>query len=171
MLLIEGDLRKPRLHKILKIDNAKGLSSYLAGATDSQIIQKGPLPNLAVIPSGPIPPNPSELLSSSRMKVLLDSLSKEFDFIVCDSPPVMPVADSRVICGLFDGVILLCKAGVTPYDMLERSRKQLVDSGARLLGLVINGFDAKKSGYYHQDYYYAYAEDKQKVLRQVKDSG
>jgi capsular exopolysaccharide synthesis family protein len=162
VLLIEGDLRKPRLHKVLRIDNSKGLSSYLAGATDSHIIQKGPLPNLAVIPSGPIPPNPSELLSSNRMNVLLDSLSKEFDFIVCDSSPVLPVADSRVICSLFDGVILLSKAGVTPYDMLERARKQLVDSGARLLGLVINGFDAKKSGYYHQDYYYAYAEDKPK---------
>ncbi len=162
VLLIEGDLRKPRLHKILKIDNTKGLSSYLAGATDSHIIQKGPLPQLAVIPSGPIPPNPSELLASNRMNVLLDSLSKEFDFIVCDSPPVLPVADSRILCGLFDGVILLCKAGVTPYDMLERARKLLVDSGAHLLGLVINGFDSKKSGYYHQDYYYAYAEDKPK---------
>jgi len=160
VLLLEGDLRKPRLHKILKIDNTKGLSSYLAGASDSHIIQKGPLPNLAVIPSGPIPPNPSELLSSNRMNVLLDSLSKEFDFIVCDSPPVLPVADSRIICRLFDGVILLSKAGVTPYDLLERSRKLLVDSGARLLGLVINGFDAKKSGYYHQDYYYAENHEK-----------
>lgn len=160
VLLIEGDLRKPRLHKVLKINNSKGLSSYLAGASDSHIIQKGPIPQLAVIPSGPIPPNPSELLGSNRMNVLLESLSKEFDFIVCDSPPVMPVADSRIICRLFDGVILLSKAGVTPYDLLERSRRLLVDSGARLLGLVINGFDAKKSGYYHQDYYYAENHEK-----------
>jgi polysaccharide biosynthesis transport protein len=160
VLLIEGDLRKPRLHKVLKINNSKGLSSYLAGASDSHIIQKGPIPQLAVIPSGPIPPNPSELLGSNRMNVLLESLSKEFDFIVCDSPPVMPVADSRIICRLFDGVILLSKAGVTPYDLLERSRRSLVDSGARLLGLVINGFDAKKSGYYHQDYYYAENHEK-----------
>lgn len=160
VLLIEGDLRKPRFYKLLKINNAKGLSSYLAGAADSHIIQKGPLPQLAVIPAGPIPPNPSELLASNRMKVLLDSVSKEFDFIVCDSPPVLPVADTRIICHLFDGVILLGKSGVTTYEMLDRARKLLNDTGARLLGLVINGFDAKKSGYYHQDYYYSETRDK-----------
>ncbi len=160
VLLIEGDLRKPRLHKMLKISNVKGLSSYLAGAADSNIIQKGPLPKLAIIPAGPIPPNPAELLASNRMKVLLDSMSNEFDFIVCDSPPLLPVADTRILCRLFDGVIVITKSGVTTYEMLERSRRLLDDMGARLLGLVINGFDAKKNGYYHQDYYYAEGRDK-----------
>ena len=155
VLLIEGDLRKPRFHKTLKINNARGLSSYLAGAADSQIVQKGPLPQMAIIPAGPIPPNPSELLASTRMKQLLDAMSKEFDFIICDSPPLLPVADTRILCRLFDGVVLLSKSGVTTYDILERSRKQLADIDARILGVVINGFDAQKSGYYHQDYYYS----------------
>ncbi|APG29004.1 hypothetical protein A7E78_03185 [Syntrophotalea acetylenivorans] len=155
VLLIEGDLRKPRFHKLLKLNNAKGLSSYLAGVADSQIIQKGALPHLAVIPAGPIPPNPSELLASNRMKMLLESMSKEFDFIICDSPPLLPVADTRILCRLFDGVILLSRFGVTTYEVLGRSNKLLDDMGARRLGLVINGFDAQKSGYYHQDYYYA----------------
>ncbi len=166
VLLLEGDLRKPRFHKILKVSNTKGLSSYLAGASDSHIIQKGPLSNLAIIPAGPIPPNPSELLASNRMKTLLDSLSKEFDFIICDSPPVLPVADTRIICRLFDGVILLSKSGVSTYELLERSRRMLIDTGARLLGLVINGFDAKKSGYYHQDYYYAETRKEKPVTSQ-----
>ena len=155
VLLIEGDLRKPRFHKLLKVNNAKGLSSYLAGVADSQIIQKGPLPQLAIIPAGPIPPNPSELLASNRMNLLLESMAKEFDFIICDSPPLLPVADTRILCRLFDGVILLSRSGVTTYELLERSHKLLGDMGARILGLVINGFDAQKCGYYHQDYYYA----------------
>lgn len=155
VLLIEGDLRKPRFHKLLKVNNAKGLSSYLAGVADSQIIQKGPLPQLAIIPAGPIPPNPSELLASNRMNLLLESMAKEFDFIICDSPPLLPVADTRILCRLFDGVILLSRSGVTTYELLERSHKLLGNMGARILGLVINGFDAQKSGYYHQDYYYA----------------
>lgn len=160
VLLIEGDLRKPKFHKVLKLSNVKGFSSYLAGAADSQIIQKGPLPQLAIIPAGPIPPNPSELLASSRVKLLLDSMSKEFDYIVCDSPPLLPVADARILCRMFDGVILLSKSGVTTYDLLERSRRLLVDMGARLLGLVINGFDSQKSGYYYHDYYYAETGEK-----------
>lgn len=160
VLLIEGDLRKPKFHKVLKLSNVKGLSSYLAGATDSQIIQKGPLPQLAIIPAGPIPPNPSELLASSRVKVLLDSMSKEFDYIVCDSPPLLPVADARILCRMFDGVIMLSKSGVTTYDLLERSRRLLEDVGARLLGLVINGFDSQKSGYCYHDYYYAETREK-----------
>ncbi|OEU72234.1 MAG: hypothetical protein BA874_10450, partial [Desulfuromonadales bacterium C00003068] len=163
VLLIEGDLRKPRLHKMLKISNVKGLSSYLAGAADINIIQKGPLPKLAIIPAGPIPPNPSELLTSNRMNVLLDSMSKEFDFIICDSPPILPVADTRILSRLFDGVIMISKSGVTTYELLERSRKLLDDMGARILGLVINGFDAKASGYYHQDYYYGEDQDKSSV--------
>jgi capsular exopolysaccharide synthesis family protein len=153
VLLIEGDLRKPRIHKVFNLDNTIGLSNYLAGAVEGHIIQKGPVPNLALIPSGPIPPNPSELLVSNRMKVLLDSVSKEFDFIVCDTAPLLPVADPRILGRLFDGVILVSRAGKTTYDQLERSLKILNDTGARFLGLVINAHDVKKSGYYHQSYY------------------
>ncbi len=153
VLLIEGDLRKPRIHKIFKISNNNGLSNYLAGAGDGHIIQKGPVPNMAIIPSGPIPPNPSELLGSNRMKVLLESVSKEFDYVVCDTPPLLPVADARILGRLFDGVILVSKAGKTTYDLVERSMKMLNDIGAKFLGMVINAHDVKTSGYYHQSYY------------------
>jgi succinoglycan biosynthesis transport protein ExoP len=153
VLLIEGDLRKPRFHKIFKIRNDKGLSNYLAGATDGQIIQKGPVPRLALISSGPIPPNPSELLVSNRMKNLIDSMSREFDFIICDSPPLLPVSDTRLLGRLVDGVVLVSKAGQTTYDLAGRSLKMLSDIGARVLGLVVNAHDVKKSGYYHQGYY------------------
>jgi succinoglycan biosynthesis transport protein ExoP len=170
VLLIECDLRKPRFHKVFKISNTKGLSNYLAGATDGQIIQKGPVPRLALIPSGPIPPNPSELLASNRMKNLIDSLSREFDFIICDSPPLLPVADTRLLGRLVDGVILVSKAGQTTYDLARRSLKMLNDIGARVLGLVINAHDVKKSGYYHQGYY-DYYESSQAQAETNKGSG
>lgn len=160
VLLIEADLRRPRFHKIFKIYNTKGLSNYLAGEVEAPIIQKGPLPRLAVIPAGPIPPNPAELLVSNRMKTLLEAASRDFDFIICDAPPLLPVADSRILARLFDGVILVCNAGKTTYDMTERSLKMLQDIRARLLGLVVNQHEIAKSGYYHQSYYDYYETPK-----------
>jgi capsular exopolysaccharide synthesis family protein len=160
VLLIEADLRRPRFHKIFKIYNTKGLSNYLAGEVEAPIIQKGPLPRLAIIPAGPIPPNPAELLVSNRMKTLLEAASRDFDFIICDAPPLLPVADTRILARLFDGVILVCNAGKTTYDMTERSLKMLQDIRARLLGLVVNQHEIAKSGYYHQSYYDYYETPK-----------
>ena len=155
VLLIEGDLRRPRFHKIFKINGTKGLSNYLAGSADN-IIQKGPLSGMGIIPSGPIPPNPAELLISTRMQTLLESASREFDFIICDSPPLLPIADTRILSRLFDGIILVNKAGHTTYETLGRSLKMLQDIDARLLGLVINNHDVVRGGYYHQGYYDTY---------------
>ncbi|MEZ4599278.1 MAG: polysaccharide biosynthesis tyrosine autokinase [Syntrophotaleaceae bacterium] len=160
VLLIEGDLRRPRLHRIFKLNNAKGLSNYLAGEVDGPIMQKGPLPRMAIIPAGPIPPNPAELLVSSRMQTLLEAAARDFDFIICDAPPLLPVADTRILARLFDGVILICNAGKTTFDMAERSVKMVHDLRARLLGLVVNRHDIAKSGYYHQSYYDYYETPK-----------
>jgi Mrp family chromosome partitioning ATPase len=108
---------------------------------------------MAIISAGPIPPNPAELLVSSRMQNLLEAAGRDFDFIICDAPPLLPVADTRILVRLFDGVILICNAGTTTYDMAERSLKMVHDLRARLLGLVVNRHDIAKSGYYHQSYY------------------
>lgn len=162
VLLIDGDLRKPRLHKIFDIGNKKGLSTYLAGSSGGDILGKGSLPRLAVIPSGPIPPNPSELLTSSRMETLLSTLGEEFDIIICDSPPLLSVADSRILSRYFDATMLVVLGGKTTYEIARRSLKLLTDVKARTLGLVINALDVKKNDYYYHQYYSSY-EEEQKV--------
>ncbi len=170
VLLVDGDLRKPRIHQILKLSNSRGLSTYLAGAVDGHIVQKTSVNNLYVIPAGPIPPNPSELLSSNRLPSLLDSLSNEFDIILCDSPPVLPVSDTRLLCRLFEGVILVAAGGKTTYEIADRTLRTLRDAGARILGLVINALEIDKSSYYHHSYYHHYEGDN-KNKRPVAESG
>jgi len=165
VLLIDADMRKPRLHKIFNLANKNGLSTYLAGrSAGEEIFSRGPLPNLAVITSGPIPPNPSELLSSARMKTLLDSLDNRFDIIVCDSPPLLSVTDARLLSRLVDGTILVAKGAQTTFDLVRRALKLLQGSNAHVLGLVINALDLKKHDYYYQDYYSAYQEGEKKAV-------
>ncbi len=155
VVLIDGDMRKPRLHKIFAMKNNVGLSTYLSGAYEGEILKKGPHPNLAVVTSGPIPPNPSELLLSRRMQQWLDSLLDRFDFVVCDSPPVLAVEDPRILSRLCDGTILVTRAHKTSYEIASRSVKALDEIKTSLLGIVLNGLDLRKSGahyYYYQDY-------------------
>ncbi|RME50198.1 MAG: polysaccharide biosynthesis tyrosine autokinase, partial [Caldilineae bacterium] len=149
VVLIDGDLRKPRLHKIFKLANRNGLSNYLAGGSGDSLLHKGPIDNLAVIPSGPIPPNPGELLSSSRMAKLLDGLEKEFDVIVCDTPPLLNVADARILSRLFSGTILVVRARQTTFELAGKAVKALADVNAPVLGMVINALELKKSDYYY----------------------
>ncbi len=162
VLLVDSDLRKPRIHRIFRLNNLSGLSTYLAGATfDIDTVLKRPLPNLTVIPSGPIPPNPSELLGSHRMGELLSVLNDKFDVIVWDSPPLMTITDSLILSKILDGTIIVTKAGKTTYDIVERGLKLLkgrreTDIGSRVIGVVINGFDLKKSDQYYYQYYNYY---------------
>jgi capsular exopolysaccharide synthesis family protein len=159
--LIDADLRKPRIHKIFGLNNAKGLSTYLSGASDMNVIQEGPLPNLGVIPSGPIPPNPSELLSSVRVSEMIAALGERYDIIIIDSPPLLTVADSLVLSKVPDGTILVTMAGKTTYDLAQRGLKSLASLDARVLGMVINGMDIKKGDYYYyryHNYYYSSEE-------------
>jgi capsular exopolysaccharide synthesis family protein len=159
VLLVDGDMRKPRIHHLFKLPNNRGLSTYLAGASDGHIVQKTNQKNLFVITAGPVPPNPSELLISDRLSGLLESLSSEFDVILCDSPPMLPVSDARLLSRLFDGVILVAAGGRTTYEIADRALKGLRDVGARVLGLVINALEVEKSSYYHHDYYHYYDGD------------
>jgi len=170
VLLIDSDLRRPRIHSIFRLNNLSGLSTYLAGATsDIETVYKRPLTNLSVIPAGPIPPNPSELLSSQRMHELMRILNEKFDVIVWDSPPLMTVTDSLILSKILDGTILVVKAGKTTYEMVGRGLKFLQgrsegDSGSRVLGVLLNGFDMKKGDQYYYQYYnyYPTAEEKTK---------
>ncbi|HTZ18420.1 MAG TPA: polysaccharide biosynthesis tyrosine autokinase [Dissulfurispiraceae bacterium] len=154
VLLVDADLRKPRLYKALGLPNSKGLSTYLAGASDMNIIQAGPLPNLSIITSGPIPPNPSELLSSNRLHEMLRELGEKYDIIIFDAPPLLSVADSLILSKMLDGTLVIARAGKTSYDDVRKSLKSLTDLNARVLGVVINALDAKKNDYYYRYHTY-----------------
>ena len=154
VLLIDSDLRRPRVHKIFGIDNANGLSSYLAGASALNIVSKGLPSGLSVIPSGPIPPNPSELLGSRRMGELLKQLEERFDIVIWDSAPLLTVTDSLILSKVLDGTIIVARAGVTATESVRRGLKTLSDIEAHFLGVVINAYDVKKGDYRYGGYYY-----------------
>jgi capsular exopolysaccharide synthesis family protein len=162
VLLIDGDLRKPRVHSVFHLDNLSGLSTYLAGTTsDITTLLKSPAMNLSVIPSGPVPPNPSELLGSTRMKELMQILNERFDIILWDSPPLMTVTDGIILSRILDGTIIVVRAGKTTYDILMRGLSSLRgrradDLGSRVLGVVINGFDIRNAEHYYYKYYNTY---------------
>jgi succinoglycan biosynthesis transport protein ExoP len=172
VLLIDGDLRKPRIHTIFRLNNLSGLSTYLAGATpDIETVFKRPLSSLTVVPSGPIPPNPSELLGSGRMHELIQILNDRFDVIIWDSPPLMTVTDSLILSRMLDGTIIVTRAGKTTYELVDRGLKLLrgrreTDLESRVLGVVINGLDIKKSGPYYYQYYNYYPSQEQGVTKQ-----
>lgn len=166
VLLVDGDLRKPRIHSIFRLNNLSGLSTYLAGATpDIDTVFKRPLSNLSVIPSGPVPPNPSELLGSHRMNELLKVLNESFEVIIWDSPPLMSVTDSLILSKNLDGTIIVARAGKTTYDIVIRGLKLLQgrresDTQSHVIGLVINAFDIKKGDQDYYNYYNYYTSDK-----------
>jgi capsular exopolysaccharide synthesis family protein len=156
VLLIDADLRKPTLHKVFKLHNQVGLSSYLAGSGDKAIFNKGSHDNLVVIPAGPTPHNPYELLNSNRMAALLDNLEKDFDVIICDSPPILSVADSRVLSRFFDGMIIVARAGLTTYPMVQKSIRMVQEVKGKILGIVVNAVQTRDQEYY--GYYSSYLE-------------
>lgn len=159
VLLVDSDLRRPRIHKIFGLDNSKGLSTFLSGASDDDILLNGPVNNMKIIPAGPIPPNPSELLSSSVIKDFIGILNEKFDIIIWDSPPLLTVSDSIILSNILDGTILVVWAGRTTYEGALRSLKSMHDIKSHVLGIVINAFDAKKGDYYYHKYYKYYSSD------------
>jgi len=159
VVIVDGDLRKGGIARSLGIDNAKGMSTILTGADKlSDVLQQFPgLPNLWVLPSGPVAPNPAELVGSDRMAELLKELSDRFEHVIIDSPPVLVVTDGTILAGLVDGVVLVAESGRTHRAGLMRTRAILENAGARILGVVLNKLDMQREGYYGYGYgYYAY---------------
>lgn len=162
VLVIDGDMRHPRIHHIFNEGNGAGLSNFLSGnATIDSVIKKTEIPNLYYIPSGPIPPNPSELIGSNLFKVMMDSLGKKFDHILIDSPPTLGFADSVILSTSVDGVVLVALGGKTPRETLQRAKEVLQQVNAKILGVVINRVDIQRSdyGYYYYRYHYYYGKD------------
>jgi capsular exopolysaccharide synthesis family protein len=148
VLLVDTDLRRPMLHAMFRQPNSPGLSSYLAGdALLDAVIQKTAIPNLSIVASGPTPPNPAELLASRRMRDFVGSVSERFDTVVFDSPPVLAVSDACMLAGVVDGVLLVVGSGSAPQATLRRAKEQLLAVRGRIIGAVVNRFDASANGY------------------------
>lgn len=157
VLIIEADLRKPRIYRIFEQENGIGLSNFLSGNADLEsIIRKTEIPNLFCILSGPLPPNPSELLGSCVFKNMIESLGERFDHLVIDAPPILGFADSIILSTSVDGVILVVQGGKTPRETLQRAKDVLSQVNARILGVVINRVNIRRSGYDGYGYYYHY---------------
>ncbi len=152
-ILIDGDLRKPDVHTLFEMDNSMGLSSFLSGVAEYEgIIKKSPYLGLDVITAGPIPPNPSELLNSPRMRELIDALSAAYDYVIIDSPPVLGMSDSLILSTAVEGVIMVAKANSTPGDALTQANRALQSVNAQTLGVILNGV-SYKSKYAYSSYY------------------
>ena len=152
VLIIDCDLRKPTAHKAFDVDYSRGLSLYLSSDEEVEgLIQELEKPNLWLLPCGPPPPNPAELISSDRMKEMLRTVSDKYDHILIDSPPLMNVVDSVIISTLVDGVILVVHGGKSTREVLRKSRQELSNVGAKIFGVVLNNMDMRGDNYY---YYY-----------------
>jgi capsular exopolysaccharide synthesis family protein len=165
VLIIDADLRKPRVHRVFNGENGVGLSNFLSGhAALESIIKKTDIPNLSYIPSGPIPPNPSELIGSNLFKSMMQSLGERFDHLVLDSPPVLGFADAIILSTSVDGIILVVLGGKTPRETLQRAKEILYQVNAKILGVVINRVDIQRSdyGYYYYRYHYYYGKEEKK---------
>jgi capsular exopolysaccharide synthesis family protein len=155
VMLIDADLRRPRLHEVFHVPQQKGLTDLLVGqATAADTIRRTDAPNLHLLPAGTTSPNPSELLDSTRFAEFLAHLEKYFDWVVLDSPPLMPVTDALVIANKVNGVLLVATAEATPLPALRTALDQLRRSRVPVLGTVLNQVDLKRRAYYYTEYYH-----------------
>ncbi len=156
VLIVDTDMRRPRLHKAFGVANEMGVSSLVVGEGKLEdAIKTTEVPGLYLLPCGPIPPNPAELLHTRAFADLLNSLGERFDRVILDSPPVGAVADAVVLATQADGVVLVLKSGVTHRDVAKRTVRMLNDVNAKLFGAVLNDVNLDRSRY--GDYYYGYA--------------
>jgi capsular exopolysaccharide synthesis family protein len=154
VLLIDADLRKPRLHEVFQVSNRQGLVSYLTSGADlGEILNQTAVPQLFVISSGPIPPNPSELLSSDRMSDLVTAVRARFDFVVIDTPPLLPVTDATLVGTLVDGVTLCLRAGKVTREEARACLDRLKRAGVKVLGVVLNRHLMNQGGYAGRSYH------------------
>lgn len=153
VLIIDCDLRRPRLHTHFNLPNAHGLTNCLSGESDLEGLMQSydRLPNLKILTSGPVPPNPAELLGSDEMRKLLSGLSENFAHIIIDSPPAISFTDAAILSTLVDGVILVVHGGHSSRAVVRRAKQQLLDVGAHIFGVVLNKVKLEA-----EDYYYGY---------------
>jgi len=162
--IVDCDLRRPRLHAHFDIPNSKGLTNWLSGETDLDgLLQTYQLQgNLKLLTSGPVPPNPAELLGSDEMRKLLTIMSERFAHVIIDTPPVISFTDASILSTMVDGVVLVVHGGKSSRAVVRRAKQQLLDVGARIFGVVLNNVKLETHNYYYAGYYSSYYADDEK---------
>lgn len=155
VLIIDADLRKPKVHLYFGVKNKEGLTNLLTDAKEGEKVkatEKSDISNLYIITSGPIPPNPAEMLSSNKMKTLLDKLKSEYDVVIIDTPPVGQVTDGAIIAGITDATLLVIASSQTRIEMAKRAVKSLEGVNANVIGTVLTKLDTGRTSYYNYKY-------------------
>jgi capsular exopolysaccharide synthesis family protein len=154
--LVDSDLRRPALHRLFGMDNSRGLTTALVeGLPFAAVAQPTRIPGLSLLPSGPLPPNPAELVGSNRMRERLEEAAgSAFDMVLCDSPPVIAVSDGLALAAQCDGVILTIRVGTVAHDVIRRAIEQIEAVKGKILGVVLNNVDFHRDGYYYAYYRY-----------------
>ena len=165
VIVVDCDLRKPVLHKIFNLANHRGLTNAMMQQLSlEELVHEKVVPNLDVLTSGPIPPNPAEMLSSPRSKALWDRLAEAYDYVLIDSPPVLAVADASILASGVDGVILVIGSASTRINLAQEAKEQLLKANVNIIGAVLNGMNMKSSDYQYY-YYYSHEESSRKKKR------
>ena len=171
VLLMDGDLRRPQVHKAFGVNNDVGLASVIGLDVDiDDAIATTDVPNLYVMPSGPLPPDPSELLSSHRLQELLEVVREQYDYVVIDTGPLLAVTDPSVVATRADGVVLAIRITKNSRTQARQSREMLNTLGANLLGVFVNGVPVRGSGYGYggeYDYSFTYKYRSHEAERQI----
>jgi len=183
VVVVDCDMRRPACHRSTGVENKPGFVQCLTGHVDlaEALLPVPGVENLSVIPCGPIPPNPAEILSSPMAGELFQRLRSQFEYVLVDSPPLLSVADSRILSTLTDAVVLVVRAYETSYDVVRRARALLYGAGARILGVALNNVDFRRDGYgydyyrrygygYGSGYGYGYGEDTKEGSSQEKEA-
>lgn len=166
VLIIDGDLRNPSVHKMFGVSNLNGITDILLGEKDvDKCLEKTKIKGLDILKVGKVPPNPSEMLQSNKMRNFIEVIKEYYDYVFIDAPPVGVVADASIISQYSDGVILLVGSNETDIDAAKISKERLESVGANILGVVLNKFESEGSAYGYYGYYYGNEEENKKEKR------
>lgn len=155
VLLIDCDLRRGRQHEIFEVSNKNGLSDLLITNIERKFveaIQTTSMPNLYLLPMGTLPPNPSELLESNKMRLVIEKLEKDYDYVIFDCPPIYGLNDALALVKYVDTTVIVCALKTTPMDVLEKTKKSLEFVNARIAGIIVNKVPSKGNNYYNSYY-------------------
>lgn len=166
VLVIDCDLRNPSVHKMFNVSNISGLTDVLTGQKDiEKCIEKTKVKNLDILKAGKIPPNPSEILQSNKMRNFMEVIKEYYDYIFIDSPPVGIVADASILAQYADGTILLVAANEADIEAVKVAKERLEGVNANILGAILNKFESDSKSYGYYNYYYGSTSEKKKQKR------
>jgi capsular exopolysaccharide synthesis family protein len=169
VILVDCDLRRPRIHRVFRKSSSIGVTTVMLdeGGLPAEELLQTDVPNLSVLPAGPIPPNPAEIFHSARFRKLVAQLSERYDRVIIDSPPVLLVTDATVLSTLVDGCVLVVRAFSTDKELARQSLRAMLDVSGKVAGVILNSVDLNRHEYkyyyyyYKRDGYYSYAQTPQ----------